>query len=256
MLLSASRIKGLKLHAIDGELGKVLDVLFDDHTWTVRYFVVRASGWLENRQVLISPASVGRPSWDDRVLPVKLTQDQIRNSPDIDTEKPVSRQREIDLVNYYGWPAYWEVPFTGAGPIAVPTARPYSAPKEQEVPEPDETAYDPHLRSLMEVRDYRIHAQDGDIGHLDDLLIDDASWTIHYVVVNTRNWLPGRFVLVSPLWSHDIDWRTRKIAVDVLKHALKSAPLYDPNVPITREFEQETFEHYRKERAQTAAATL
>lgn len=251
MLLSASRLKGLKLQAVDGELGKVMDVYFDDHTWTVRYLVVRAGGWLENRLVLISPASVGRPSWDDHVLPINLTQEQIRNSPDIDTEKPVSRRREIDLANYYGWPAYWEVPFSGAGPVAVPSVRVIPSQEGREE-EKEEEPYDPNLRSLGEVRDYRIHALDGDIGHLEDLLIDDSSWTIHYLVADTRNWLPGRFVLVSPLWTHDIEWRTRKIAVDVQKHALKTAPLYDPHAPITREYEQQLFQHYEHERQPAA----
>jgi hypothetical protein len=243
MLLSASRIKGLKLQASDGELGKVMDIYFDDHAWTVRYFVVRAGGWLENRQVLLSPACVARPSLDDHVLPVRLTRDQIRNSPDIDTDKPVSRQHELELVNYYGWPAYWEVPYTGAGPVIPPVqVQPWQGSERTEL-------FDPHLRSLSEVERYRIHATDGDIGHLEDLLIDDASWTIRYMVVDTRNWLPARRVLSSPMWVLDVDWQNRLIAVDASKETIKSAPAYDPAVSLTRQYEDELFRHYQASRS-------
>lgn len=244
MILSASKIKGLKLEALDGELGKVMDIYFDDRAWTVRYFVVRASGWLENRQVLLARSCVGMPLPDGRTLPVNLTREQIRNSPDIDADKPVSRQHEMDLVKYYGWPPYWEVPYTGAGPLAVPQAE--ILPAE---PADENEPHDPHLRSLSEVQRYRIRAIDGEIGHLDDMLIDSASWTTRYLVVDTRNWLPGRRVLVSPMWVLDIDWSSQLVAVSATMETIKTAPHYDANAPLTRQYEKELFDHYQAARS-------
>ena len=80
---------------------------FDDKTWAIRYLVVDTGTWLPDRQVLISPIALGQPDWEGQFFPVKLTTEQVRNSPDIDTDKPVSRQQETRLHTYYDWPVYW-----------------------------------------------------------------------------------------------------------------------------------------------------
>jgi hypothetical protein len=54
MLYRAKEMKGFKIGATDGDIGKVNDFLFDDHVWTVRYLVAETGNWLLQRPVLIS----------------------------------------------------------------------------------------------------------------------------------------------------------------------------------------------------------
>ena len=124
MLHTVKELHDFTVGASDGEIGEVKDVYFDDERWAIRYMVVEAGGWLSGRKVLISPISVRDVDWDDEVLNVKLSQQQVRDSPSVDTDKPVSRQHEIDYYNYYGYNNYWEganlwglayIPFPGSG---------------------------------------------------------------------------------------------------------------------------------------------
>ena len=91
MLRSVQDIQGYAIRATDGVIGHVRDVYFDDHNWAVRYFVVDTGTWLASRKVLISRFAVGEPDWAARVMPVSITKEQVKGSPDIDTDKPVSR---------------------------------------------------------------------------------------------------------------------------------------------------------------------
>src|SRR6266508_5022629 len=99
----AGELKGVTIQATDGDIGSVQDLYFDDHSWTVRYLVVDTGTWLPGRQVLISPFAFRAISGASR-LQTTLTKDQIENSPSIDTDRPVNRQREIEDSRYYGYP--------------------------------------------------------------------------------------------------------------------------------------------------------
>ena len=182
MLRSINEQLGYDVLALDGEMGKVSDFLFDDATWDIRYMVVESGPWLSKRRVLITPYSLGQPDWDTRSFPVNLTREQVRKSPDIDLDKPVSLQHQVKLHEYYSWPAYWipEPQHMPAAPPRVPVAE--SEPEEG----------DSHLRSCHEVMGYGIHALDNGIGHVEDFVLDDEAWVMRYIVVDTRNWLPGR----------------------------------------------------------------
>jgi len=193
MLRSASHLKGTSLAATDGEIGSVQDLYFDDLTWTVRYLIVDTGAWLPGRQVLISPRSV-RSSTDENSVPVALSKEQVKDSPSIDTDKPVDRQYEAQYSQYYGYPYYWGGPYRwGATPYpsgglltearAVSAALPSGASR---------------LRTARNVMGYYIEAVDGDIGHVEDFLVDDHEWAIRYMIVDTRNWWPGKKVIISP----------------------------------------------------------
>ena len=107
MLRTINDLEDYAIRATDGDIGHVKDVYFDDETWVVRYLVVDTGTWLSSRKVLLSPIAIGQPNWTDKVLPASITKDQVENSPDINTKKPVSRQQEIRLLEYYGYPYYW-----------------------------------------------------------------------------------------------------------------------------------------------------
>ncbi len=241
MLRSLLDIKHYKTQAIDGNIGTVRDILFDDCAWTVRYFVVDTGSWFPARKVLISPVAVGRANWDSQELRVMLTRDQIRDAPGIETDKPVSRQEEERLAEYYAWPSYWTMP----NPIAAPPeAQRNAAEQARKARARAQSEGDPHLRSVREVTGYKIEAKDGSIGHVEDFIGDDDNWMIRYMNVDTRDWLPGKNVLVSPASLEEVDWPHAKVHVDLKKEQIEAAPEYDPSKPISSEYEKRLYETY------------
>src|SRR5262247_2160585 len=138
MLRSLEELHGYTIHATDGDIGTVYAFFFDDKTWAIRYLVVDTGNWLPDRQVLISPIALGQPDWEGQFFSVKLTTEQVRNSPDIDTDKPVSRQQETLLHTYYDWPTYWSggIPLgphaAAAYPGGLPMTEPYEPSQEMQ----------------------------------------------------------------------------------------------------------------------------
>ena len=243
MLRTASHLKGTSIAATDGEIGSVQDLYFDDHSWTIRYLVVDTGTWLPGRQVLISPRSIMTVT-DEARIPVSLTKSQVENSPSTDVDKPVERQYEEEYSQYYGYPYYWTgpyrwgaTPYPGEGVLAMPEAATAMPPPH---------GGDPSLRSTRNVTGYYIEATDGDIGHVDDFIVDTTAWAIRYMLVDTRNWWPGKKVLVSPEWINEVSWPDSRVYVDMSKEAIKSAPEYDPNQPVARDYETRLFGHHNR----------
>jgi hypothetical protein len=229
--------------ATDGIIGRVKDFYFDDDAWVIRYLVVDSGEAGTRRRVLISPISVGRPNWSEKILPVSLTCSQVANSPDIDTDKPVSSQQEMGYVGYYGYGNYWGGGgLWGAGiyPDVLQAGLLHRNPAM-----PAEHRHDdPHLRSGNVVMRYYVHASDGDIGHVEGFLVDEASWAIRYLVVNSSNWWLGHKVLVAPKWIEEIDWAECKVSVRMTRDAVKHAPPYDPAILLDRGREEAVHAHY------------
>ena len=242
MLRSAKEIMGYKLRALDGELGRSKDFLFDDEHWTIRYLVADTGEWLSKRQVLISPISIDGYDWDSKLLPVRLLKSQIENAPNLDEEKPVSRQYEMEFYQFNNWPYYWNGGFPW-GIVNTPGGM-YTQSVAEEGKADDIPPGDKHLRSILEVTGYHISAEDGDIGHIDDFIIDDETWMIRYLVVDTRNWLPGKNVLVSPSWAEELDWAKSKVSVGVSRDKIKNSPEYDPSTAISPDYEERLRHHY------------
>jgi len=233
MLRSAKSLRDYHIRATDGNIGRVNDFLFDGGQWVIRYLVVDTSEWLPGRKVLLIPDVLGPPSTEGEVLPVTLTREQVENSPDIETDKPVSRQHERDLFEYYGWSPYW-----GAGRSGL--TRHVARVDEKTGTSPG----DSNLRSMREVAGYSIHATDGHIGHVEDFIIDDEEWAVRYIVVDTRNWLPGRKVIVAPEWVSRIDWRGKAVSLGHSREEVRDSPPYDPNQPVNRQYELRLYDYY------------
>ena len=195
MLNKAKTLKGYKLHSLDGEIGKVKEFYFDDHHWTIRYLVADTGTWLMGRQVLISPYALVAVNKEEQHITVDLTKKQIEDSPSLNSDKPVSRQFEETYYGYYGWPVYWSGPYMwGYYPTIVRDREKWRKSNQ------GGKAWDPHLRSTDDVSGHHIQAADGEIGHVDDFIVDDETWAIRYLIVDTRNWWPGKKVLISPKW--------------------------------------------------------
>ena len=237
MLRSVKELHNYVVHATDGDIGSVYALLFDDLTWNTRYLVCDVGVWLPGRRVLLAPAALAQPRYDTQMVPVTLTKEQVENSPGIDSDMPVERQYEIVLHRYYNWPAYWGA-LEPVGALTPPL--PAVAMAEME----EEPKADPHLRSTREVIGYYIEARDGDIGHVEDFILDDATWAIRYMVVDTRNWWPGKQVLVAPQWVTEIRWGDTQVQVDMTREQIKNSPEFDPAAPVNRVYEEQLFDYY------------
>ncbi|MEO7127552.1 MAG: PRC-barrel domain-containing protein [Rhodoferax sp.] len=257
MLRNVNDLYGFSVAASDGPIGEVRDCYFDDQTWTIRFFVVETGPWLGGRKVLISPLAIHGLDWAANALSASLTRGQVKASPDVDTSKPVSRQHEVEQFGYYGYPFYWgEGQLWGGGPrpgmsltgyasARLPTgARETANLADAQAKLQRDRGDDPHLRSCLAVEGYHIHASDGDIGHVESLLLDDEAWVIRYLVVNTSDWWLGHQTLVAPSWIADIGWLDATVSVDLTRQAIKDAPTYDANALPNREQERALFEHY------------
>ena len=239
MLRRTSELRDYKLGAIDGEIGKVIEFYFDDQSWTIRYLVAETGGWLSLRQVLISPYALGPAKEDAHIIPVDLTREQIEKSPSFNSDRPVSRQYERDFFDYYGYPEYWVGPHMwGAQPAL---AYPLPAPRP---PAEHKGEWDPHLRSTRAVTGYHVAAKNGLAGHVEDFIIDDANWTIRYLVVDTHNWWPGRRVLLSPHWITDVSWTDSLVSTEITKEAISGSPAFNAASLLTRGYEEILHRHY------------
>jgi sporulation protein YlmC with PRC-barrel domain len=240
MLRTTSSMKGTAIAATDGNIGSVQDLYFDDKSWTIRYLAVDTGTWLPGRKVLISPMAV-RTGVDEHAVPVALTKMQVENSPSIDADKPVNRQYEEEFSRYYGYPYYWSGPYRW-GASRYPGD--LTTPIETASGNAQAAGGDPSLRSVRDVTGYYIQATDGDMGHVEDFLIDDREWAIRYIVVDTRNWWPGKQVVISPDWVRRVSWQESQVYLDLDREAVKRAPEYDPDHPMERDYETRLFRHY------------
>jgi len=251
MLWNASAINGYAIEASDGQIGTVTDFLFEDVGWVIRWLVVDTGSWLSGRKVLLPLSVLGKPDTSLRHFPVNLALQQVKDSPDIDTDRPVSRQMEADVYGYYGWDPYWTGGvFPAVGALVAPLVAPFylSEPRsglrghvDADAP-PDEG--DPHLRSIAAVTGYHIHAVDGEIGHVDDFLVDDADWSIRYLAVDTSNWWVGKEVLILPRSVREIDWANKLVHLDVNRQAVERSPAYSSSMTVDGVYERQLHNHY------------
>ncbi len=242
MLRSLKDLEGYTASATDGDVGKIVNFLFDDQRWTVRYLVVEPGSFIDGIQVLISPISFREVEWASHRFHLALTMDKVRSSPNVDLDKPVSRQHEGDYSRYYGFPYYWRS--SGLwGMASYPSALAENVQGE-EATEPPEEAGDVHLRSARDVRGYEIQGTDETIGHVEDFIVDDETWQVRYLVVDTSNWWFGKKVLVAPDWATRISWEEGKVFLDMTREAIRTSPEWDPTAAIDREYEARLHDHY------------
>jgi sporulation protein YlmC with PRC-barrel domain len=245
MLRSLKDLEGYGVSAKDGDLGSVADFLLDDEGWACRYLVVNAGGFFMERDLLISPVSFRQVDWDERLFHLDLTRAKIEASPSVDTELPVSRQHERDYFRYYGYPNYWgSSGVWGLNQGMTSLARDRERERNDPRVEDDETGDDVHLRSARFLRGYHVQGSDEEIGHIEDFIIDDETWQIRYLVVNTSNWWVGKKVLIAPFWAYDVSWEASMVYLDLTRHEIQNSPEWDPEAPVNRAYEERLFDYY------------
>lgn len=241
MLSKAKSLTGYKLDGLDGEIGKVKEFYFDDRHWTIRYLVAETGTWLTSRQVLISPHALVIVNNEEKNIVIDLTKKQIEDSPSLDSDKPVSRQFEESFYEYYGWPTYWDGPYSWGAYSNIARNR-----DQRKAVVNANKAWDAHLRSMQEVAGYHIQADDGELGHVEDFIIDDQTWAIRYLIINTGNWWSGKKVLVSPLWIGRVSWNESKVFINLTREAIKQSPEYTELSLLTRDYEIGLHGHYNR----------
>jgi hypothetical protein len=179
MLRNTKALEGARIRAIDGDIGHLEQFYFDDRNWQINYVVMNIGNWLHDRLVLILPEAISSVEGDpEPIINVALTKEEVRRSLDAQTHRPVSLQQPHDYYLFLGLPHYLNL-------------------TDKSVSDLDSDA---HLRSTRIVGRYHIMAVDGEIGHLEGFIIDDETWTIRYATAATRNWLPGKKILLATEW--------------------------------------------------------
>jgi hypothetical protein len=243
MLRSLKDLERYTVSATDGDLGTVVNFLLDDRRWILRYLVVESGGFLDGRAVLISPVFFRQADWLTRRFHLALTLDKVRHSPGVDLDLPVSRQHEHDYYGYYGYPHYWGGQgLWGMG--AYPGSLAPGGWDDVSARHAGEASGDPHLRSARDVQGYGIQGTDQEVGHVDDFLVDDETWAVRYLVIDTSNWWLGKKVLVAPHWASHISWEESKVYVHMSRQEIKESPEWDPNAPVNREYEARLYDYY------------
>ena len=230
----------------DGPLGTVKDHLLDDHKWRVRYLVLDTGSWLPGRKVVVPPLALDpmKPG-DFPSLSAPFTREQIEQSPPLDAKAPVSRQYQEMLNKHFAWKPFWSAPLPGeaTGGLTTMPLTNLTAAEEAEM-EPRPRTGDPHLRSAQEVTGYNIQATDGEIGHLEDFIFDGDTWRIKYFVVDTKNWLPGKKVLLPVEWIDAIHWQEQNLDVALTRDQIKDSPEFKPTDPVNETYEKALYDYY------------
>lgn len=246
MLRRIHEIEGFKIHASDGEIGRVASLLFDDELWAVRYALVDTGPWIFGKSVLVSPVHVKTIDFDNHEVRVDLTRDQVKESPQVATHEPVSRAKERQFHQYYRIPVYWGG--TGLwGTQMYPTFMPGVNYVNESVEKLSAgTSRENHLRSSREVRGYSLEAEDGRVGKVSDMLMEEDSYAVRYFVIEIDRELSAGSLLISPDWVTGVRWIDAAIHVPCSVEMVTSAPGRDrADPPIDRELEAELYRHYR-----------
>jgi len=222
MLQLGSALKGYAIKASDGRIGAINDILFDEETWKVRWLLIDTGGWLTGRKVLLHPSVIGVPDEEQREITVTLTKAQIEAGPNLSVDHPLSRQMQGQLYDFYKWAPPLGDRHFGATPNAIASA--FSSPPIFGGDDPIPEDGDPHLRSLYSVTGYQVKANDGEIGHIEDFLVDETSWDIRYLLIDTKNWWPSQHVLISPIAVKNIDLSDEEFQISVSRDQVQASP--------------------------------
>jgi len=241
MLIKAKTLKDYKLDAKDDEVGKVKEFYFDDKHWAVRYLVADTGNWLTGRRVLISPYALISVNQEAENIGINLNTKQIEESPALYSEKPVSQQFERAYYDYYRLPPYWNgIYMWGYSPYLNRDSEELEKIKQQE------KSWDPNLRSTNAMSGLHIQASDGEIGHVADFILDDETWAIRYLIIDTTNWFGGKKVLISPKWIDHISWNDSKVFINLSMADIKNSPKYSEEALLTRDYETQLHQHYKR----------
>jgi len=228
-LHSIKRLYGRRLGALDDKIGHVEDCYFDDKNWAVRYFVADTDWWNFPRRVLLSPHAFGPIPEHGTALPVHLTREQIKRSPSLKMEGPVTRDFETDYYSYYDWPFYWQGGWLW-GPSDSPTRKQpmtNTAGCQTSTP-PGPCAHQPvdanaSLRSARAAFGLPVYSGADSVARVADFLMDEKNWRIRYLVLDAGHWYARKEVLISTRKVLSIDWDRSRVEITPTREAIERA---------------------------------
>jgi sporulation protein YlmC with PRC-barrel domain len=241
MLLSFKDMVGNPVNARDGHVGKVEDVLFEDTDHRVKHVVIDTHRWMPGKRVIVPPRAVTRADAKEGLIDIDLTKQQLEDSPEVTEDMPVSMQHEVEHRGIFQPMAMWYnagvSPYTFLEPLLAMEVEALGL-------DGSKRSKDPHLRSAAELMGYHVKATDGDVGRVDDVLLDTEHWKVQYLIVDTHELWPGGKVLVSTDWLKEVSWEGSWVRVDHTMEAIRAAPHFDHKQPVTREYEDQLHDHY------------
>ncbi|MFD1174197.1 PRC-barrel domain containing protein [Oceanobacillus picturae] len=215
MLFFTSELKTYNIHAADGVMGKVKDLYFDDEKWAIRYAIVDTRKWLPGRRVLLSPSSFITLNENDKHLEVEYDKEKVRNSPSISEESAVSKDVEDSLIGYYGWNRYWTGNMLwGSNDRPLAQFPPVVEPQPEVFDQQLEAQSQYNLRSEDETIEFKVHADDGKIGTVADMVFDSEYWKLRYLVVqDSETYTKEQYFVYHTDQIESVDWFERDIYI-------------------------------------------
>ena len=217
MLVKASVVRQCQATRGDTSIGDVVDMYFDEAGWRSCYLVIETGSLFSGKRSLVPLSYLERADWIARRLALRITEAGLQSVGCNDLDKNVASQLEKHGAGYVAWPP--------------PAHKPEGSTAQVPLGDPNDPGTDdvgkPLLRSAKEVVGYAIEATDGPCGHIDDLLIDDATWRIEFLLVNPRNFLPGTPRAVPAPWVEACDWLSHSMRMNVDRDRIRECPTYE-----------------------------
>lgn len=236
-------ITGFSILAKDGEIGRVSDLYFDNQQWVARYLIIDTGEWLAGRQLLLPPMAIQSIDWDNKSIFLNLSKDQIEASPAIAFGEQITQQWERDLFANLGWSGYWNGDkLWGKNDVPDASFRPSVEIAGQDTPIEQPSS---HLTRAVEVIGYRVQGLDDGLGNISDLLVDDHSWEIRWMMVDTRPWWFGGNVLVNIKAIDRMATDTKSIHVNLTKEEVRDCPELQIGETLTIQEEQDLMENHK-----------
>jgi hypothetical protein len=221
LIRSGNAFYNKPVRAVDGAIGVVGDLYFNDRTWTVKYVVVRLDKEHLSRSVLISPAAL--TEFDGTQLSASLTKNEIADAPDSASDIPVYRQHQVSIVGNH---------FFSLQPADLFFSNGMTYPFVARVPASGQSArapWDPHLRSVNTVSHYALHGDEDNCGFAIDMLFDDRLWVLHYIVIRFDRVIDQYDRLLDVKKIENIDWALATIRTSCSNEGLRRGLRFDPS---------------------------
>lgn len=239
MLASLTELRSYYVKGTDGEIGRIEDLCFREDEWIVRYLVVHMEDL--GREALLLSAYLGPIHRDTHTVSADIRREQVENTPALDRTQPLTQHDEQELHQLYGWPVYWWEQEHQITPLDDLWGEPLEEP-----PDPEEQEQEDEGPQLQFVSDligiYGIQSDDSEVGLLQDVIVEDETWAVSYLVVNVEP--AGHRVLLATDYIQTMDLGARRIYLAVTKDAILHSPVVSSEQSITPELEQSLREYY------------
>lgn len=226
MLITVQQILQQPVYGAHEALGDLVDLLLDSYTWNVRFGVVEVGAWLASRPVLIDAPRLAQAQWNEteHALRLPLSRSEIRACPPLESLTGARPPREAGLVEHFVWGSHWREHLTSQpAPVGVDAVPTPASPAEQR---------ERDLYAARQLIGYRLEAVDGEVGALQDFLLDLDHWVVRYFIVELDTFLGGRRRLISPGAAEAIHPSDRLLRVHFSAAEIEAAPEYDPRHPL------------------------